>query len=233
MDFISQMLNDEEILSKYKDIDDHNQTPSNHGIKHIINVVNIADKFGRLFNISERELLMLKTAEVLHDIGQVGGERKDHWVKSTEFAKYYLPSKNIFNDKELQIIYSAILTHDEVFDYSKFESKFSWLVALIDKLDFAKDRLTDNYEEKFGYLNSSDIERLDFALENNELKISIKTIKNPKIIAPENIYNRNLICMAMTLFQAFADKFGYIPKLFLNMQELDLTKFKKETIIKR
>lgn len=231
MDFISEMLADEEVVGKYKSIDATNYTPSSHGMKHIYGVIALADRLGKLFGFSERELLILKTIEVLHDIGQIGGVRKGHWFKSADFAREYLPPKNIFTNAELEMIYSAISTHDEFLDYSKFENKYSWFAAFIDKLDISKTRLEDNAEEKFGYINSADIERLDFSLENGEFRIVIKTIENPKMIAPENLYNRNLVCKTMTLFKGFSEHFGYVPRLFLEDEELDLNKFNHDAMI--
>lgn len=233
MDFITQMLNDEEIVSKYRSIDETNQTPSNHGMKHIMGVLALADRLGKLFNLTEREMLMLKTIETLHDIGQVGGVRAGHWFKSAEFARNYLPSKKIFTDEELEIIYSAIETHDEFLDYSKFQSKLSWFTAFIDKLDISKTRLEDDAEEKFGYINSADIERLDFYLEDGVFKIVIRTIENPKMIASKNLYKRNLTCKTMTLFKGFSEHFGFIPKLYLEDEELDLDKFDHSVMVYR
>lgn len=233
MDFISEMLADEEVVGKYRSIDETNHSPSSHGMRHIAGVLELADRLGKLFGFSERELLILKTIEVLHDIGQVGGVRAGHWFKSADFAKEYLPKKNIFSDEELKMIYSAISTHDEFLDYSKFENKYSWFTALIDKLDFSRRRLVDNYEDICGYLNSADIERLDFSLENGEFKIIIKTIAEPKVIAPENLYNRNLICKAMTLFKGFSEHFGLVPRLFLENEELDLDKFDHDAMVDR
>ena len=232
MDFIETMLSDDEILSRYAKIDEGNPTPSSHGMRHIHGVLDLADRLGKLFGFSERELLILKTVEVLHDIGCVDG-RKDHWFKSADFARQYLPPKNIFSNEELEAIYSAISTHDEFLDYSKFQNDYSWLAALIDKLDFSKSRLEPNFEEKFGYINSADIEKLDFALENNEFKITIKTIKKPRMIAPENLYNRNLICKAMTLFEGFSKHYGLTPRLFLESKELELEKFDKKAMMDR
>ena len=82
-------------------------------------------------------------------------------------------------------------------------------------------------------VNSADIERLDFALENGEFIITIKVIENPKIIAPENLYNRNLVCKTMTLFKGFSEHFGYKPRLFLESEELDLDKFNRDAMIDR
>ena len=233
MDFIANMLSDEEILSKYKQIDKDNKYPSSHGMKHIFGVLDIADRFGAVLDLSEREMLILKTCEVLHDIGQVGGIRQGHPERSAEFAKSYLPAKNIFLDDELKMIYSAIETHDEYLDYSKFQNHFSWIVALIDKLDFSKSRLEEGYREKFGYVNSEDIERLDFELNEKELKIIIKLVEGKTQITPESLYNRNLTCKAMTLFQGFAEHFGFKPRLFLESEELDLNKFNKQAMMDR
>ena len=61
----------------------------------------------------------------------------------------------------------------------------------------------------------------------------IKLIENPKVIAPENLYNRNLICKAMTLFKGFAEHFGYKARLFLEDEELDLDKFNKDAMVDR
>lgn len=233
MDFIQEMLNDEEILSKYRSIDETNHYPSSHGMRHVLGVVKLADKLGKLFNFSQRELLILKTIEILHDIGQIGGVRAGHWFKSADFAREYLPKKHIFSDEELEMIYSAISTHDEYLDYSKFENKFSWFAAFIDKLDISKSRLEDNAEEKFGYINSADIEKLDFGIENGVFTIVIRTIPEPKVIAPENLYNRNLICKTMTLFKGFSEHFGLVPKLYLEDKELDLDKFNHDAMIDR
>ncbi len=233
MDFIDEMLHDEEILKRYKSIDETNHYPSSHGMRHIAGVVSLADRLGKLFGFSEREMLILKTIEILHDIGQVGGVRKGHWFKSADFAREYLPAKNVFTDDELEMIYSAIATHDEFLDYSKFENKYSWFTAFIDKLDISKTRLEDNAEENFGYINSADIERLDFEIKDGVFKIVIRTIENPKVIAPENLYSRNLICKTMTLFKGFSEHFGLIPKLYLEDEELDLDKFDHDAMVDR
>ena len=80
MDFIDQMLHDDEILSRYNAIDKDNHTPSSHGMKHVAGVVVLADKLGKLFEFSEREMLILKTIEpgkkVLIDL-EVGAYTKE------------------------------------------------------------------------------------------------------------------------------------------------------------
>ena len=48
MDFIKEMLADEEVVGKYRSIDETNHTPSSHGLRHIYGVVELADNLGNL-----------------------------------------------------------------------------------------------------------------------------------------------------------------------------------------
>ena len=219
-DFIEFMLNDEEIVSVYRKIDNHNKFPSNHGMKHIFGVI----------ELSKRAILILQTALILHDIGQVDG-RENHGYKSMLFAKNYLPSKNIFDDSELSLIYSAIETHDECFDYSLLQNNFSWLVNMIDKLDFSKNRLENNYRERFEYSVYEDIERLNFSLESNIFKIIIIKTENPKIISINKLFERNLFTKSMFTFKLFCEKFGFVPLVYLDNEEINLNLINKNVIM--
>ncbi|MBO7504767.1 hypothetical protein J6T66_01030 [bacterium] len=65
----------------------------------------------------------------------------------------------------------AIENHDNVCDINK--SLFSLLVQFCDKMDFSKDRLEDNYREKFRYYCYEDINRIDFIFDENNFGIDI------------------------------------------------------------
>ena len=229
-DFINYMLNDKEILSVYEDIDKHNKFPANHGMKHILGVVELSNKIMPLFNFSDRDVLILQASLILHDIGQVDG-RENHGYKSMIFAKNYFPNKNIFSDEELNMIYSAIETHDECYDYSILQNKFSWYVNLIDKLDFSKSRLEADYKKRFDYSVYEDIDRLDFILHENIFKIIIRKIENPKIITIKKLFERNLFTKSMLTFKLFCEKFNLKPKVYLNDEEIDLNLINKNVIM--
>ncbi|MBQ8424872.1 MAG: HD domain-containing protein [Clostridia bacterium] len=229
-EFINFLLNDYEVVNVYEKIDKHNKFPSNHGMKHILGVVELSNKIIPLLKLSQRESLILQTALILHDIGQVDG-RENHGYKSMLFAKNYLPSKNIFDESELNMIYSAIETHDECFDYSILQNKFSWLVNMIDKLDFSKNRLEKNYKERFDYSVYEDIERLDFYLENKTFKIVIVKTEKPKIINVKKLFERNLFTKSMLTFKLFCEKFSLEPKVYLNDEEIDLNLINKNVIM--
>ena len=170
-DVLNKILTDENVISKYQAIDEVNPYPFSHGMKHIHNVLALADKIAAVFLLSEREVLILKTCEILHDLGQVDG-RENHGEKAATFAKDYLTKFNEFSSEEIAEICSAIATHDEK-DFSKLKGKISWLVHLIDKMDFSVDRLEENSEQKFGYTAYQDIKSVEFALKNNIFVIKI------------------------------------------------------------
>ena len=82
--------------------------------------------------------------------------------------------ENELNDlKYYNDILEAIENHDNVCDINK--SLFSLLVQFCDKMDFSKDRLEDNYREKFRYYCYEDINRIDFIFDEKNFGIDIIT----------------------------------------------------------
>lgn len=221
MNIIERLLNDNEILKKYEAIDKVNAYPFNHGMKHIHNVVALTDKIAPLFSLTERETEVLKTCEILHDLGQVDGREK-HGLKAANFARDYLPKLNYFNQDELSQIYSAIETHDEKKDYSLLQNKFSWFVNFLDKMDFAKDRLEDDYLENFDYVEYNDIEKLTFEKEGRVFKIKIHTIANPKIINEETLFARSFFNKVVNTSLHFCNHFNLTLEIYLDKKKLNL-----------
>lgn len=227
-DVLNIILQDKLILNKYKAIDKVNKYPFSHGMKHIKNVVALVDKIAPVFNLSDREVLILKVCEVLHDLGQVNG-REHHGEKAAIFARDYLAKFNEFSPTEIDDICSAISTHDER-DFSKLKNKFSWFVSLIDKMDFAFDRLEDDCEKKFGYTAYQDIKEVNFKLSNKTFVIQIVLIKNPKVITEDVIYNYKgrFFNLAYYTAKAFSNHFGLNLKIKLNNKPLALSKFEND-----
>ena len=90
-DIIKQMMNDPAIVDKYKAIDKVNPYPFSHGMKHIYDVLDLTDKISAVFHLSQREILILKACEVLHDLGQVDGRENQRLF---EQAKSFHKSRN-------------------------------------------------------------------------------------------------------------------------------------------
>ena len=221
MDLIEFMLNDKTVVGEYEKIDAVNPYPSNHGMKHIYGFLDLIDRSKDVFELSQRDELIVKTCAILHDLGQTQG-RKDHGLRGREFAEKYLPSKGVFSDEELKEIYEAIEFHDEYLDYSKVPSRNAWIVNVIDKLDISRYRLEDDYLERFNYSAYADIERLDFYKTDNGLKIVIKTIENPQVITSKYLFTYNLFAKGMNALRHFGWAYGIIPEVYLEDEKLDI-----------
>lgn len=224
MELIKDMLNDPLILQKYeKSRQVFIAAPADHGMKHINNIVKIADSFLKLFDLKKQEQLIIYTCLILHDIGTAYG-RQGHQYKSRVFAEEYLKDKNIFSESELEEIYSVIETHDDYADLSTLKYDTSWFVNLIDKLDFSKDRLRDDYRNDFDRIIYDDIEKLDFEKDNKTLKIYIRPIPNAQMLSEDALFEKNLFNKSMKVFVGFCDHFGLLPEVYLDTKKLDLNK---------
>lgn len=224
------MMSDDKILNEYAKIDKINPYPSNHGIKHIKNVLQLVDKIIPLFDLSNREVLILKTCVVFHDIGQVEG-RKNHGTRSADFAMSYLKDKQIFSKKELEKIYNDIKYHDEFINYDKLIDMVSWLVNLIDKFDFSRHRLESNYKDNYSYSAYEDIDSIEFEKNENLIIVRIVVIDKPKIISEDELFKKNLFSKAVQILTKFCDYFKLESEIYLGNQKLNLNKINKKVIV--
>ncbi|HON19375.1 MAG TPA: adenylate/guanylate cyclase domain-containing protein, partial [Salinivirgaceae bacterium] len=77
-----------------------------HNIKHTIDVVNQVEIIGRREDITDEEMLLLKTAALFHDIGFTVGY-KDHELLGIQIAKEILPKFN-YTDEQISKICDLI-----------------------------------------------------------------------------------------------------------------------------
>ncbi|MCK4661608.1 MAG: HD domain-containing protein [Bacteroidales bacterium] len=78
-----------------------------HNLKHTIDVVIEVEIIGKGEGINEEELLLLKTAALFHDSGQIYGA-KDHEDKSCEIAREILP-KYDYDEEQINAICDIIM----------------------------------------------------------------------------------------------------------------------------
>lgn len=165
------ILNNDKVIENYNKIDAINPYPFNHGLKHVKNVCSIMGKLCDKLNITWEEKDALLIACALHDIGQIDG-REEHWKKAKLFTISHF--ENELKDlKYYNNILEAIENHDNVCDVNN--PLFWILVQFCDKMDFSKDRLEDNYREKFRYYCYEDINRIDFIFDEKNFGIDIIT----------------------------------------------------------
>jgi len=78
-----------------------------HNLTHTLDVYEAVIRFAKLENVTDHELLLLKTAALYHDIGLVVG-LKDHEKMSVKVVKDVLPNYNYSQD-DIQAICSMII----------------------------------------------------------------------------------------------------------------------------
>ena len=165
------ILNNNKVIENYNKIDDINPYPFNHGLKHVKNVCKIMDKLCSTLDITGEEKEALLIASALHDIGQVDG-REEHGRKAKEFLM-----DNLELELKDQPFYNQMLEAIEKHDNPCVieNSLFTLLVQFCDKMDFSKDRLEDNYRERFRYYCYENIDNIGFIFDDENFGINIIT----------------------------------------------------------
>ncbi|MBN2682026.1 MAG: HD domain-containing protein [Bacteroidales bacterium] len=69
-----------------------------HNVKHTIDVITQAELIGWGEGITDEEILLIKTAALFHDTGQIYGS-KDHEFNSTQIAREILPDYSYSNEQ--------------------------------------------------------------------------------------------------------------------------------------
>ena len=172
------ILENDFIKKEYEKIDGINPYPFNHGLKHVTNVCNIMDKLCNVLNIDDEKKEALLIACALHDVGQYDG-RDNHGLKARKIAERLFDNE-LKDSKYYKDIYSSIEEHDSKCDIKY--SLFTILVQFSDKMDFTKDRLEKDSNERYGHLLYDDINLVDFIFNNNYFGINILTNKVDNVV---------------------------------------------------
>lgn len=183
---IEELLNDKVILEQYKKIELEDNEPFTHAIQHIKNVLELSDKLIQCFDLNENDAMLLKIAIVLHDVGLVYGRDK-HPTESEKFARQYLKKYDL-KDEDLEIICSAILTHDDK-EFGLLKNNIAWYLNFIDKMDITYKRLREEYKDKLPY---SEIRDISFEIKDDSFLLNIQTfkvLKSDDVIRFEDMMN--------------------------------------------
>lgn len=230
MDLIEYLINSPELDECFANCKRKNAYRSNHDKRHVLSCLDLSDKIFKLFKLSERQKLIIKTSLVFHDIGTAAG-RFGHAKRSAKFAYKFLKPLGALSDAELAEVYSDILTHDEFRNFKKLEYDTAWFVNLIDKLDFARSRQVENALKRFPYTDFADIDHLEFSLTDGVFVIKIATIGEPRVIDPIKIFNQNVFSKAMRVLKCFCKHFGIECEVFLEKTQLDLKNINKKVMM--
>ena len=179
------ILNNSLVIESYNKIDEINPYPFNHGLKHVKNVCTIMDRLCRTIDIDDNEKEALLIASALHDIGQVDG-REGHGKKAREFLIQNFESE-LKNNEYYNDVLNAIEYHDNPCNIEF--PLFTLLVQFCDKMDFSKDRLEDNYRDRFRYCCFENIDKVEFMYNDDTFGINIITSnveEFPELFLKEN-----------------------------------------------
>ena len=209
-------LNNELVIDQYNKIDEINPYPFNHGLKHVKNVCKIMAYLCDTLGIDREEKEALLIASAMHDIGQVGG-REEHGRKAKDFLINNF-NDGIKNNKFYNNILEAIENHDNpcAVEYPLF----TVLLQFCDKMDFSKERLEDNYKEKFGYVCYEDIEKIDFIYDME--KFGINLITNGNEIFIDSFIKEPFTKKILNAVEVIAEKLNRKPLLLIDGNNLNI-----------
>jgi len=182
-----EFLNDKEIKKYINIIDENNNFYMSHGIKHITSLIGIIEKFSEVFNFSDDNKNILCICAVLHDIGR-GIDNKNHAKASSNYARVYLKDK--LDSDTIDVICNIISNHSwKATKKNILEEVF----CFCDKIDFSRERLEDNYSNKYGFSSVLEhINKMDFYVKNNKFIFRIcsdNTITFNDLLKEKNNYD--------------------------------------------
>lgn len=181
---------------------------AHHDFTHVCNVKDLSEKILKDLNCEQYIIEETKIAAILHDIGAVQG-KKDHAIRSWEFAEKYFLEKNIvLRDKDL--VLDAIKNHSDGFDT---DNVIRLALILADKLDVKSTRITKLGGTIEGNRQFGNIDDIKICIENAILKISFITNQQFDKKELEKYYFMKKIGKAI---KSFAEKFNLKYLVYLN-----------------
>lgn len=182
-----QILNDEEIKKYINIIDKNNNFYMSHGIKHITSLIGIIENFVKVFNFGDDDKNILCICAVLHDIGRAIDNKK-HAKASSNYAREYLKDK--LDSDTIDVICSIISNHSWK---STKKNILEEVFCFCDKVDFSRERLEDNYSNKYVFSSVLDhIKKTNFYVEDNKFIFKIcsdNTITFNDLLKEKNNYD--------------------------------------------
>ena len=212
------ILNKKEVIDNYNKIDEINPYPFNHGLNHVKNVCKIMDKLCSTLDINGEEKEALLIASALHDIGQVDG-REDHGKKAREFLIQNFESE-LKNNEYYNDLLNAIEYHDNPCNIEF--PLFTLLVQFSDKMDFSKDRLEDNYRDRFRYYCYENIDNVEFIYNDDTFGINIITSNVEEF--PELFLKENFSKKVINAVEVLAEKLNRKSIILNNGEVINIEK---------
>ena len=198
----NNILKDKKIIDLYDKIEKFENNSDNgyayHNFTHIKNVTNLVENILNKLDFDEEFIYKAKIACLLHDIGSTEG-KKDHAIKSYNFAKKYFEENNI-NFKDIDMVLEAIKIHSNGFETDNI---IALVLILADKLDVKKTRISEVGKRIIGNRQYSHIEDIKIDINDNVLKIKFITDGN---IDEKELKDYYFTKKIMKAINSFSDK---------------------------
>lgn len=211
MNIFEKILNDKEIIDRYKEIEKNEKINKNrayHNIAHVLNVTRIVEKILSYLEYDNTFIECAKIAAILHDTGANEG-KEGHAYRSYIFAKNYLSRKQIVLQYENEVL-EAIKIHSDGFDT---DNMLSLVIILADKLDVKSNRITKEGEKVIGNRQYKYVKDIDVKIENKNMLINFLVDNHIDIAELEQYYFTEKIFKAIN---AFCKKAQLQPIVMIN-----------------
>ena len=172
-----EILDDEAIQSKYKQVDEASKNSAAfRGWGHVLGAIEIAKKILKAIDAGKDVWNAVMIGVALHDIGKefIDGKKNHeaHGEVGYEYAKEYLKDYD-FPHKEEAL--DGIRFHDK--DYIK-DSLVAELICFSDKFDLTSRRLREHGKEMANVRQLQYLKDFDFALSEDSFKIAFLVTKD-------------------------------------------------------
>ncbi len=214
MNKFDTILNDNEIVERYKKIEEYELETGGyayHNLEHVKNVIANVEKLLIGLNYDDNFIEEAKIAALLHDTGAIEG-KKDHAYKGYVFAGEYLKRKGIKLEREKMVL-EAIKLHSNSFDTDNI---MALVLILSDKLDVKQNRITPNGMKIEGNRQFGHVLGIDINISSNNLVVNFITDEEIDIKELEDYY---FTIKIFKVIKAFCNKMNLNGSVLINNTE--------------
>lgn len=125
-------------------------------------------------NVDERTIELGLVCALLHDIGLIKGDKKDHAIESSKIFSKYIDENDI-SLEEMEIVRQAILDHSKG---DNIQSLIGLSLVLADKLDVTYHRTINSSIQDWVNKEIQKIKKVDIIIDDNNLIVKYFTEKD-------------------------------------------------------
>ncbi len=159
-----------------------------HGLNHYKRVAAYVKKILIQLNADERTVELGMLCALLHDIGLIKGEKKNHAIESSKIFSKYI-DKNDISPEEMEIIRQAILDHSKG---NNIQSLIGLSLVLADKLDVTYHRTINSSIQDWVNKEIQKIKKVDIIIDDKNLIVKYFTEANFDVSVLKN-WNKAII----------------------------------------